>query len=56
MRTKYESPKMIQVALRTKHLFSSSTITKDVYTDDPITTDQALVKGKSNKSVWDETW
>lgn len=53
MKTKYEAPQMIQVALQTRHLFSSSTITQDVYTDDPVTTDQALVKGQS---IWDDEW
>ena len=55
MKAKYEAPKMIQVALQTKHLFSSSTTTQDVYTDSPVTTDQALVKGQ-NSSVWDDEW
>ena len=56
MKTKYEAPQMIQVALHTRHLFSSSTITQDVYTDSPMTTDQALVKGQNSKSVWDNEW
>jgi len=55
MKTQYEAPKMIQVALQTRHLFSSSTITQDVYTDDPVTTDQALIKGQSS-SIWDDEW
>ena len=56
MKTKYEAPKMIQVALHTRHLFSSSTITQDVYTNAPVTTDQALIKGQSNNSIWDDEW
>ena len=47
---------MIQVALHTRHLFSSSTIIQDVYTDSPMTTDQALIKGQSNNSIWDDEW
>lgn len=53
MKTKYETPKMIQVTLQTRHLFSSSTITQDVYTDSPVTTDQAMVK---SQGVWDDEW
>ena len=53
MKTKYEAPKMIQVALHTRHLFSSSPITQDVYNDASVTTDQALVKGQS---IWDDEW
>ena len=48
MKTKYEAPKMIQVALQTRHLFSSSTITQDVYNDCSVTTDRALIKGQSS--------
>ena len=56
MKVKYESPQMIQVALHTRHLFSSSQITQDVYTDSPMTTDQALIKGQSSNSLWDDEW
>lgn len=55
MKAKYEAPKMIQVAIQTRHLFSSSTITQDVYPDETVTTDQALVKGQSS-SIWDDEW
>ena len=54
MKAKYEAPKMIQVALQPRHLCSSSQTTQDVWTDDPVTTDQALVKGQS--SIWDDEW
>ena len=56
MKAKYEAPKMIQVALQTRQLFLSSTINQDVYTDSPVTTNQALVKGQSNSSIWDDEW
>lgn len=56
MKAKYEAPKMIQVALHARHLFSSSTIERGVYTDDPQTTDQALIKGQSSSSIWDDEW
>lgn len=56
MKAKYEAPKMIQVALQARHLFSTSNVKQDVYTDDPKTTDQALVKGQNSKSVWDNEW
>ena len=56
MKTKYEAPKMIQVALQTRHLLSSSTTSQDVYTDSPVTTDQALVKEQNDKNLWDDEW
>ena len=56
MKAKYEAPKIIQLALQTIHLFSSSTITQSVYTEDPVTTDYALSKGQSNSSIWDDEW
>ena len=56
MKAKYEAPKMIQVALQTRHLFSSSDVIQNVYTDDPLTTDQALIKGQSSNSIWDDEW
>ena len=55
MKAKYEAPKMIQVTLQTRHLFSSST-TQDVYTDSPMTPDQALVKGQNSNGIWGDEW
>ena len=54
MKAKYKAPQIIQVALQTRHLISVSETTQNVYTDDPLTTDQALVRGQNNKSMWDE--
>lgn len=56
MKAKYKAPQIIQVALQTRHLISVSETTQNVYTDDPLTTDQALVRGQNNKSMWDEEW
>ena len=56
MKAKYEAPKMIQVALHTRHLFSLSDQSKNVYTDDPQDVSNALIKENSSKSVWDDEW
>ena len=56
MKAKYDAPKMIQVALHTRHLFSSSPITQDVYNDASVTTDQALIKDHNSNNLWDKEW
>jgi len=56
MKAKYEAPMMIQVLLHPKHLVSASQTGQDVYTDSPMTTDQALIKGQSSNSLWDDEW
>jgi len=56
MRTIYIAPKMIQVTLQTRHLFSTSTINAKVYTDESQDVGNALVKESSSRNIWDEEW
>lgn len=54
MKTIYVAPKMIQVALQTRHLFSTSTLNAKVYTDESQDVGNALTKESNN--IWDEEW
>lgn len=54
MKTIYEAPKMIQVLLQTRHLFSTSTLNAQVYTDESQDVGGALTK--ENHSIWDDEW
>ena len=42
--------------LQPEQMVSTSQTTQSVYTDDPQTTDKALVKGHRTYDVWDENW
>ena len=53
---RYISPREEIIPLRLKHMVAASQTDQGVYTDDPQDPGNALVKGQSNKSVWDEEW
>ena len=54
MKTQYMAPQVRVIKIRTASLICTSTITQGVYTDDPQTTDKALVRERH--SLWDEEW
>jgi len=54
MKSKYETPRMIQVMLQLQHLLSTSTIELNTYTDDPQNVSNALTKEKH--TLWDDEW
>ena len=57
MKARYETPTMIQVELHSKrHLLTASQTGQDVYTDDPQSVDNALIKEQSSGSIWDNEW
>jgi hypothetical protein len=56
MKTKYLAPKMVQVNVQIERMISESTTTQYVYTDDPQSTGNALVKKGNNYKVWDDDW
>jgi hypothetical protein len=57
MKAYYNTPKIIQVSILTKHLVSASTTEQNVYTDDPQNINNALVKEKdSSRDIWNDEW
>lgn len=57
MKANYNSPKIMQVSILTKHLISASTTEQNVYTDDPQNPGNALIKeNHSSHNIWDNEW
>ena len=56
MKKAYIIPPMEICYLKAEQMVSTSQTTQSVYTDDPQTTDKALVKGHRTYDVWDENW
>lgn len=54
MKAQYYPPQIKQIKIQTASLICTSTITEGVYTDDPKTTDKALVKEREYD--WDNEW
>ena len=54
MKAQYIAPQLKQIKIRTVSLICTSTTTQGVYTDDPQTTDKALVRER--QSIWDNEW
>lgn len=56
MKTKYETPQMIQVSISTKHMVSASTTNENIYNDDPQDPGNALTKENNDHSIRDNEW
>ena len=53
---RYVCPREEIIPLHLKQIIAASQTEQGVYTDDPVDPGNALVKGQSNKSVWDVEW
>lgn len=51
MKSKYETPRMVQETAQVEFLISTSTIGQKAYTDDPKTTEDAMTK--ECQGAWD---
>ena len=53
---RYISPCEEIIPLHHKQMIATSQTDQGVYTDDPQDPSNALVKGQSNKTIWDNEW